>query len=146
MAAVTDATRDASGQLLAGGGRSSHLGNGYFFAPTVFGEVDPDSNLAQQEIFGPVLSILRFGTEDEAIELANNTVYGLAAYVHTRDLRRAHEMAAALEAGGVAVNGFPVVPPGTPFGGVKQSGFGREGGRWGLEEFTRTKNVYIGLG
>jgi Aldehyde dehydrogenase family len=84
-------------------------------------------------------------TDDQAVELANNTQYGLAAYLHTRDLRRAHVLAAALDSGGVAVNGFPIVPPGAPFGGVKQSGFGREGGSWGLREFQRTKNVYIGL-
>lgn len=91
------------------------------------------------------MSILRFGSDDEAVELANNTQYGLAAYVHTRDLRRAHVIAAALDAGGVAVNGFPIVPSSAPFGGTKQSGFGREGGIWGLREFQRTKNVYIGL-
>jgi hypothetical protein len=79
------------------------------------GDVDPASDLAQREIFSPVLSILRFGTDDEAVELANNTHYGLAAYVHTRDLRRAHVLAAALDAGGVAVNGFPIVPPARSF-------------------------------
>jgi aldehyde dehydrogenase (NAD+) len=143
--AVESAVRDGSGKLLVGGGRPSGLGNGYFYSPTVFGDVDPASDLAQKEIFGPVMSIMRFGSDDEAVELANNTQYGLAAYLHTRDLRRAHVLAAALDAGGVAVNGFPIVPPGAPFGGTKQSGFGREGGQWGLREFQRTKNVYIGL-
>ncbi|MCV7235187.1 aldehyde dehydrogenase family protein [Mycobacterium branderi] len=144
-AAVDSAVRDGSGTLLGGGARPSGLGSGYFYCPTVFGDVDPASDLAQKEIFGPVLSILRFGSDDEAVQLANDTPYGLAAYVHTRDLRRAHVLAAALDAGGVAVNGFPIVPSGAPFGGVKQSGFGREGGIWGLREFQRTKNVYIGL-
>jgi aldehyde dehydrogenase (NAD+) len=143
--AVDAALANKSGTLLGGGARPSGLGNGYFYSPTVFGDVDPASDLAQREIFGPVLSILRFGSDEEAVELANNTQYGLAAYVHTRDLRRAHVMAAALDAGGVAVNGFPIVPAGAPFGGTKQSGFGREGGIWGLREFQRTKNVYIGL-
>ncbi|WP_328361205.1 aldehyde dehydrogenase family protein [Mycobacterium sp. NBC_00419] len=144
--AVDRAVTDKSGTLLTGGAAPNGLGGGYYYQPTVFGDVDPASDLAQKEIFGPVLSVLRFGTDDEALELANNTHYGLAAYVHTRDLRRAHVLSAALDAGGVAVNGFPVVPPGAPFGGTRQSGFGREGGIWGLREFQRTKNVYIGLG
>lgn len=143
--AVEAATAASAGTLLSGGGRLPDLGGGYYYQPTVFGDVNPASDLAQEEIFGPVLSISRFGTEEEAVEQANGTRYGLAAYVHTRDLRRAHTLSAALDAGGVAVNGFPIVPPGTPFGGTKQSGFGREGGLWGLREFQRTKNVYIGL-
>lgn len=142
---VDSALGDKSGNLLCGGGRPSGLERGYYYSPTVFGDVDPASDLAQKEIFGPVLSILRFGSDEQAVELANNTEYGLAAYVHTRDLRRAHVLATALDAGGVAVNGFPIVPSGAPFGGTKQSGFGREGGIWGLREFQRTKNVYIGL-
>ncbi|MCB0934589.1 MAG: aldehyde dehydrogenase [Mycobacterium sp.] len=144
-AIVEAAKRERSGTLLNGGHRLTDLGNGYFYAPTVFGDVRPDSDLAQHEVFGPVLSILRFNTEEEAVEIANNTSYGLASYIHTKDLRRAHTMAAAMDAGGVAINGMPVVPPGVPFGGVKQSGFGREGGRWGLQEFQRVKNVYISL-
>jgi len=143
--AVDSALSDKAGKLLAGGRRPDGLDAGYFYRPTVFGDVDPASDLAQREIFGPVLAILRFGSEEEAVELANNTQYGLAAYVHTSDLRRAHVIASALDAGGVAVNGFPIVPSAAPFGGVKQSGFGREGGIWGLREFQRTKNVYIGL-
>ncbi|MGV0849713.1 aldehyde dehydrogenase family protein [Mycolicibacterium phlei] len=143
--AVDSALSDKAGRLLAGGRRPDGLDAGYFYRPTVFGDVDPASDLAQREIFGPVLAILRFGSEEEAVELANNTQYGLAAYVHTSDLRRAHVIASALDAGGVAVNGFPIVPSAAPFGGVKQSGFGREGGIWGLREFQRTKNVYIGL-
>jgi aldehyde dehydrogenase (NAD+) len=143
--AVANAVDGKAGQLLCGGAQPDGLGNGYYYSPTVFGDVDPASDLARKEIFGPVLSILRFGSEEEAVELANETEYGLAAYLHTRDLRRAHVLAAALDSGGVAVNGFPIVPSGAPFGGVKQSGFGREGGIWGLREFQRTKNVYIGL-
>ncbi|MDA4084292.1 aldehyde dehydrogenase [Mycolicibacterium hassiacum DSM 44199] len=143
--AVETAVTQQAGKLLGGGDRPAGLDAGYFYRPTVFGDVDPASDLAQKEIFGPVLAILRFGSEEEAVELANNTEYGLAAYIHTRDLRRAHVLASALDAGGVAVNGFPIVPSSAPFGGVKQSGFGREGGLWGLREFQRTKNVYIGL-
>lgn len=144
-AAVETAVDDQAGTLLCGRERPTGLGGGYYYRPTVFGDVDPASDLAQKEIFGPVLSILRFSSEEQAVELANDTPYGLAAYLHTRDLRRAHVLAAALDSGGVAVNGFPIVPSAAPFGGVKQSGFGREGGIWGLREFQRTKNVYIGL-
>jgi acyl-CoA reductase-like NAD-dependent aldehyde dehydrogenase len=143
--AVDNAVATQSGKLLGGGARPSGLGDGYYYCPTVFGDVDPASDLAQKEIFGPVLSILRFGSDDEAVELANNTQYGLAAYLHTSDLRRAHVISAALDAGGVSVNGFPLMPSGAPFGGWKQSGFGREGGLWGLREFQQTKNVYIAL-
>jgi aldehyde dehydrogenase (NAD+) len=92
-----------------------------------------------------VLAVIRFEDEAEAIALANGTQYGLAAFLHTNDLRRAHRVAAALEAGTVNVNGFTGVHAGAPFGGVKQSGFGRMGGRYGLEDFLRPKNVYIPL-
>jgi aldehyde dehydrogenase (NAD+) len=90
--------------------------------------------------------VLRFHDEDEAVALANGTAYGLGAIVFTNDLRRGHRMAARLQAGSVGVNAFPPMPAGAPFGGVKQSGFGREGGRAGLDEFVRPKNVYVGLG
>lgn len=142
---VEAAKGDASGKLLCGGRRLDELGGGYFYAPTVFGDVEPNSELAQREVFGPVLSILRFSSDEQAVAIANNTTYGLASYLHTRDLRRAHTLAAAMDSGGVAINGMPRVPAGVPFGGVKQSGFGREGGRWGLREFQRVKNVYVDL-
>jgi aldehyde dehydrogenase (NAD+) len=144
---VIDRARTArAGQLLTGGERlGGPLASGYFVAPTVFGDVDNGTELAQHEIFGPVLSLIRFRHEDEAVELANGTAYGLGGIVFTNDLRRAHRVAARLEAGYVGVNGFPPMPPGAPFGGVKQSGFGREGGRAGLDEFLRPKNVYVQL-
>jgi aldehyde dehydrogenase (NAD+) len=89
--------------------------------------------------------VIRFGDEAEAVSIANSTVYGLAAYVWTNDLRCAHRVAAALEAGWIGVNGFPPMPPNVPFGGYKRSGFGREGGLEGLREFVRTKNVYVNM-
>ncbi|BBY37986.1 betaine-aldehyde dehydrogenase [Mycobacterium mantenii] len=147
LGVIEQARSDGSGRLLTGGGRAGgDLAAGYFVEPTVFGDVDNASDLAQKEIFGPVLSVIRFRDEAEAIALANATQYGLAAYVHTNDLRRAHRVAAALEAGSVYVNAFTGVPAGAPFGGVKQSGFGRMGGRYGLEDFLHPKNVYIPLG
>ena len=131
---------------MAGGSRiGGDLADGYFLQPTVFGDVDTKSPLAQEEIFGPVLSIIRFSDEADAIENANDTSYGLAGYVHTRDFSRAHRVAAALDAGYIGINGFPPLPVQAPFGGYKQSGSGREGGREGILEFLRLKNVYAYL-
>ncbi len=143
---VIELAKAEGATLLTGGERlGGDLAEGYFLAPTVFGDVDHKSNLSQQEVFGPVLAILRFKDEAEAIAMANDTEYGLAAYVHTNDLRRAHRIAAALEAGTVNINGTAGTPSGAPFGGVKQSGFGSMGGKYGLHDFLRPKNVYIPL-
>jgi aldehyde dehydrogenase (NAD+) len=132
----------AGTRLVAGGGRGPGAA---YVQPTVFADVDPTSSLAQQEIFGPVLAITPFDTEDEAVEIANGTRYGLAGYVWTNDLSRAHRVAGRLEAGYVSVNGLAGLPPAAPFGGWKASGRGTEGGREGLREFLRTKNVHVGL-
>lgn len=143
---ITEARSAGSGTLLTGGGRlDGELADGFFLPPTVFADVDATSRLAQEEIFGPVLSVLRFRTEAEAIELANATPYGLGGFVHTTDLARAHRVAAQLDAGYIGVNSMPLIPPNTPFGGYKQSGWGREGGRAGLEEFLQTKNIYVDM-
>lgn len=131
--------------LVAGGARVAALEPGYFIAPTVFGDVDPASDLAQREVFGPVLSILRFSDDAEAVAIANGTNYGLGGFVFTRDLQRAHRTAAAFDAGYVGVNVFPMLPAAAPFGGVKGSGFGREGGQRGIEEFLRVKNVFVDM-
>lgn len=129
---------------LTGGNRAGgDLADGFFVEPTVFADVAPDSELVQEEIFGPVLTVQTFGSEEEAIALANSTRYGLGAYLHTNDLRRTHRVARALASGSVWVNGAPGLLASAPFGGVKQSGFGRIGGIAGLREFLRTKNVWI---
>ena len=110
----------------------------------MFGDVAPDSELGQVEVFGPVLSLMRFQAEEEALEIANGTDYGLASYVWTNDVSRIQRMVTALQAGGVYINGAsPVVGCELPFGGVGISGFGREGGLEGLLEFLRTKAVAI---
>jgi aldehyde dehydrogenase (NAD+) len=132
------------GQILTGGGRLDR--DGFYIEPTVVDRIDPDAPLAQEEVFGPVLSILTFDTEAEAIALANGVRYGLAGYVHTSNLQRAHRVAAALDTGYVSLNGFAALPAGAPFGGFGASGYGKEGGREGLAEFVRTKNVYLPLG
>ena len=108
-------------------------------------DVDPSSDLAQTEVYGPVLAISSFSTEDEAVAIANGTPYGLSAYVQTDDLKRAHRVAARLQAGAVYVNGRGGLPPAVPFGGYKESGYGRLGGREGIRAFLQVKNVWMGL-
>lgn len=141
-----DRAKNDGAQLVAGGSRcGGDLARGFFVEPTVFCDVGNDSELAQEEVFGPVLSVTRFRTEDEGVALANSTRYGLAAFVSTSDVTRAHRVASELAAGYISVNGFAGLTPGVPFGGVKASGFGREGGRAGLEEFLRPRNVYVSV-
>ena len=143
LGVIADAQRDGA-KLLAGGDRGTgELADGYYVQPTVFGDVDQESALAQGEVFGPVLACLRFEDDDDALAKANDSDFGLGAYLHTRDLARAHRFAAELESGTVHVNGFSGMTPTAPFGGVKSSGFGREGGRAGIEEFVRPKSVFI---
>jgi aldehyde dehydrogenase (NAD+) len=137
------ATLRTGGRALGADDLGPELAGGWFLAPTVLTDVDDDSDVARHEVFGPVLSVLTFTDEDEVVARANALPYGLAAYVHTRDLARAHRLARHLEVGSVTVNGFPTNAPTVPFGGVKQSGFGREGGKEGLDEFLRPKNVLI---
>ncbi|MBX5485233.1 MAG: aldehyde dehydrogenase [Mycolicibacterium hassiacum] len=133
-------------RLVTGGTRmSGEFADGYFIAPTVFADTDNDSYLAQHEVFGPVLSISKFTDDAEAVRLANGTPYGLAGYIWSTDLQRTHRVAAQLAVGNVWVIGFFGMPPSMPFGGVKQSGYGRVGGRDGIREFTRPKNVWIAL-
>lgn len=130
-------------RLIAGGTRGEgDLAAGSFIAPTIFADVVPGTELAREEVFGPVTAITPFADEEEAVRLANDTDFGLAAYVWTSNLRRAHVVADRLQAGNVWINGFLGLPAGAPFGGHKQSGYGRLGGREGIREFTRTKNVY----
>jgi aldehyde dehydrogenase (NAD+) len=143
---VERAKVNKEGRLVTGGYRiGADLADGYFIAPTIFADVDNASDLAQREIFGPVISLQRFSTEAEALSVANDHRYALAAYVQTNDLKRAHRMAAALEAGSVWINGFAGVPRAIPFGGNKHSGYGRLGGLAGIQEFSRPKNVWTAL-
>ena len=136
------ATGEAEGaRLVAGGtGRPDGHDDGYFVRPTVFADVSPDMTIAQTEIFGPVLSILPFDIEDEAVEIANGTAYGLTNYVQTQDLEKARRVTRRLRSGMVEINGQPRAA-GAPFGGYGQSGNGREGGRWGIDEFLEVKSV-----
>jgi acyl-CoA reductase-like NAD-dependent aldehyde dehydrogenase len=143
---IRNAVNSRAGKLLSGGERlGDALANGFFIAPTIFGDVDNASSLAQEEIFGPVLSMIRFRDEEEAVRLANDTKYGLAGYIWSRDIGRAHRVAARLDAGFIGVNCVPAPTHNTPFGGVKRSGYGREGGFAGLAEFLRIKNVSVSI-
>ncbi|MCL6692331.1 aldehyde dehydrogenase family protein [Pseudomonas sp. R3.Fl] len=114
---------------------------GYFLQPTVFADADPSMRIAQEEIFGPVVSVIRFKDEAEAIRLANDTTYGLAANIWTRDIKKAHRVAHRLQAGSVWINCHGVIDPAAPFGGFKQSGWGREVSEEGLSAYTETKTV-----
>ena len=128
-------------KLVAGGpDRPSHLNKGYFVKPTVFADVNNEMTIAKEEIFGPVVSIIPFSTEEEAIKISNDTAYGLTNYIQTNDTDKAHRVARQLRSGMVEINGVGFAD-GSPFGGYKQSGNGREGGKWGIEEFLEVKSI-----
>jgi len=128
-------------KLVAGGpDRPSHLNKGYFIKPTVFADVNNEMTIAKEEIFGPVVSIIPFSTEEEAIKISNDTAYGLTNYIQTNDTDKAHRVARQLRSGMVEINGASFAD-GSPFGGYKQSGNGREGGKWGIEEFLEVKSI-----
>jgi succinate-semialdehyde dehydrogenase/glutarate-semialdehyde dehydrogenase len=143
---VEDLVEDAVGRgatALVGGSRVD--GNGYFFEPTVLGGVPQDARVLKEEIFGPVAPVASFDSEEEAIAAANDTEYGLVAYVFTRDIKRALRVCEGLETGMVGLNQGMVSNAGAPFGGVKQSGIGREGGNEGIDEYLETKYVAVNL-
>jgi succinate-semialdehyde dehydrogenase/glutarate-semialdehyde dehydrogenase len=131
-------------RVITGGGR--HALGGTFFEPTVLADVTPAMQVAREETFGPVAPLFRFATDDEAVAMANDTEYGLAAYFYTRDLSRAWRVAEALEYGMIGVNTGLISTAVAPFGGVKQSGLGREGSRYGIEEYLELKYVCLDLG
>jgi acyl-CoA reductase-like NAD-dependent aldehyde dehydrogenase len=130
-------------RLVTGGERPQ--GKGYFVRPTIFTDVRNDMTLAREEIFGPVLAVLRFKELDDVLAQANDSVYGLAAAVWTKDIKKAHRTARQLQAGTVWINSYGLYDSAMPFGGVKQSGFGRELGRQGLLEYTQTKSIWVDL-
>lgn len=136
----------SEGRLVAGGGRPEGFDAGNFVQPTVFADVAPDARIFQEEIFGPVVAITPFDTEEEALELANNTKYGLAAYIWTSNLQRAHNFSQAVDAGMVWLNSNNVRDLRTPFGGVKASGLGHEGGYRSIDFYTDQQAVHINLG
>ncbi|WP_019961951.1 NAD-dependent succinate-semialdehyde dehydrogenase [Woodsholea maritima] len=144
---IEDLVRDAQdhgGTVLSGGHSLRARLGGAFFEPTLIEGASSASKIWNSEIFGPVASVYRAKDEADILAMANNTPYGLAAYVYTRDIGRVYRLSEGLDYGMVAVNAPSVGSPATPFGGVKQSGIGREGGKWGVEEFTNLKFVLLG--
>ncbi|MGP9822100.1 betaine-aldehyde dehydrogenase [Salinarimonas sp. NSM] len=146
--AAIERGKAAGARLLTGGDRvtANGLDTGFWVAPTVFAECTDEMDVVREEIFGPVMAVLPFDDEDEVVARANATPYGLAAGVFTNDLTRAHRVAAALEAGTVWINAYNLTPIEMPFGGVKQSGLGRENGHAAIAHYTQEKSVYVALG
>lgn len=144
VAGYVDMARDEGATVACGGSALDR--SGYFYQPTVLTEVTPDMRVAQEEIFGPVLSVLSVDSEEEALRIANDVDYGLVAGVFTQDITRAHRIARDLEAGNVYINKWFGDTVQTPFGGYKQSGIGREKGLEALDSYLQTKNIAIGLG
>lgn len=139
--------RAEGARVLTGGARVTEgaLARGYFVAPTVFDACRDDMSIVREEIFGPVMSVLEFDTEEEVVGRANATEFGLSAAVFTQDLTRAHRVIANLQAGTCWINHYNVTPVELPFGGVKMSGLGRENGRAAIEHYTQLKSVYVAL-
>ena len=141
-----ETARQEGATLLAGGARADiGTGKGYFMQPTVFGDVTPAMTIAKEEIFGPVLAAIEFADVEDAIAKANGTIYGLAAGIWTKDVKKAHYVASKLKAGTVWVNAYNVYDTAMSFGGYKQSGFGREMGMHALDYYTQLKSVWVDL-
>lgn len=139
--------REEGAELLCGGERALYQGEekGYWLQPTIFDRVAPEHTIAREEIFGPVLATLTFSDEEEAVALANDTIYGLAAGIWTSDVKRAHRVARGIQAGTVWINSYHPLDPASPFGGYKQSGYGRELGQYALDLYTQVKSVWVDL-
>ena len=130
-------------RLLVGGGIPEHLPKGFYVEPTLFVDVDPDSTIAQEEIFGPVLAVIPFEDDDDAVRIANNSKCGLSGAVSSASLERSLAVAKRVRTGTMGINGGLWFGPDTPFGGYKQSGIGREHGLEGFEEYLQTKSIGI---
>lgn len=136
--------KDEGATLIVGGSIREDLGSGWYIEPTIFDDVSADMTLFKEEVFGPLLAITSFETEDEAIKLANDTNYGLAASFYTQNIKRAYRVASSIKAGTVSINGFSEGDITTPFGGYKQSGFGgRDNGLEALAQYTQTKTIWV---
>jgi succinate-semialdehyde dehydrogenase/glutarate-semialdehyde dehydrogenase len=143
VAAVVEQAMDEGARALVGG--RSTAGPGAFYPPTLLAGVEPDAGVLDVELFGPVAPVVTFEREDDAVRMANDTPYGLIAYVYSRDVARGFAVADRLEAGMIALNRGALSDPAAPFGGMKESGIGREGGFAGIHEFLETKYVAAGL-
>jgi succinate-semialdehyde dehydrogenase/glutarate-semialdehyde dehydrogenase len=143
VAELVDDAVSKGAKVLVGGDRPN--GKGYFYNPTVLSDIASGTDLLREEIFGPVAPVASFATDDEAIAAANDSEFGLVAYVFTRDIKRAFRVTEALDVGMLGLNRGLVSNAAAPFGGVKESGFGKEGGREGIEEYSTTKYVALDL-
>jgi aldehyde dehydrogenase (NAD+) len=137
--------RKEGARLVCGGGRPEGLPKGYFIQPTIFDQVTNASTIAQEEIFGPVLSVIKYKDVDDAIAMANDSIYGLGGAVFTRDIPKAIEIAKRIRTGTVWINDYHLLNALAPFGGYKQSGVGRELGPHGLLEYTQVKHIHVDL-
>ena len=139
--------KNEGAKMLTGGKRldSDAHAKGWFHEPTVFGDCSAKMRVAQEEIFGPVVSVISFKDEDDLIKQANDTIYGLSAGIWTRDITRAHRFAKEIKAGVVWINTYNMFNAASPFGGYKQSGYGREMGRHALDLYTQVKSVWVDL-
>jgi acyl-CoA reductase-like NAD-dependent aldehyde dehydrogenase len=144
---MVEAARAEGARVVTGGGRSSVPDHpeGLFYDPTILDGVDNDAAIAQDEVFGPVLTVIPFEDEDDAVAIANDTRFGLAAGVWTRDVKRAHRMARRIQAGTVWLNTYRAITYNSPFGGYKQSGFGRVNGAEAIDAYLQTKSVWCEL-
>jgi acyl-CoA reductase-like NAD-dependent aldehyde dehydrogenase len=143
-----DIARTEGATVVAGGECPTLTGafqNGYFYQPTIFSDVKNEMRIAQEEIFGPVVSVISFENEDDLIKQANETIYGLSAGIWTSNITRAHRFAKAIKAGVIWINTYNMFNAASPFGGYKQSGYGREMGKHALEMYTNVKSVWVDL-
>lgn len=147
MLGYIDIAKQEGARCLLGGAKptETELAQGWFVQPTIFGDVSNSMRIAREEVFGPVLSIIPFDDEDHAVEIANDTIYGLASGVWTSDMRRALKVADRIRAGTVWVNTYRAVSFMAPFGGYKKSGIGRESGQAAIDEYLQTKCVWLNL-
>lgn len=142
MLGYIDIAKEDGAKVVLGGGVPEGLEKGFFVAPTLLDGVAPDSRIAQEEVFGPVISVITYEDEEDAIAIANNSIYGLSGAVYTEDIDRGYEIARRIRTGTISVN-TSAMDFSLPFGGYKQSGIGREGGPEGLEEFFEIKTVHM---
>jgi aldehyde dehydrogenase (NAD+) len=140
-----DIGRSEGAEIVTGGERATEFGDGYYVQPTIFAGVRNDMRIAQEEIFGPVAAVIEVADVDDAIAVANDTIYGLASAIWTTDLAKAHKVARGIKAGTVWINTYGNFDPAVSFGGYKQSGFGRELGVHSMDTYTQTKSVWVSL-